>query len=177
MTGGNERDCAPLRGNRMLLAQRALTHSMVVAAETCKIGQVKKTENTAAPRRLQGNTGMVLFGVYLILALATTGRSLYQIIRKFDEAPVAYTLSAVSAIVYVLITIGFFQQRGRGFALMCAALIFEFTGVVVVGLLSLLMPALFAHPSVWSHFGQGYGFAPLVLPIIGMVWLWKTERV
>jgi hypothetical protein len=34
-----------------------------------------------------------------------------------------------------------------------------------------LMPELFGHPSVWSGFGVGYGFIPLVLPVLGLIWL------
>jgi hypothetical protein len=33
------------------------------------------------------------------------------------------------------------------------------------------MPELFGHPSVWSGFGVGYGFIPLVLPVLGLIWL------
>jgi hypothetical protein len=48
---------------------------------------------------------------------------------------------------------------------------FELAGVLVVGLLSLLVPSLFAHPTVWSYFGMGYLFIPLVMPILGLLWL------
>ncbi|WP_348648474.1 hypothetical protein [Cryobacterium breve] len=43
--------------------------------------------------------------------------------------------------------------------------------MLVVGALSILDPALFPHDSVWSVFGSGYLFIPLVLPILGMIWL------
>jgi len=29
---------------------------------------------------------------------------------------------------------------------------------------------------VWSGFGQGYGYVPLVLPFLGLLWLWRTGR-
>jgi hypothetical protein len=48
---------------------------------------------------------------------------------------------------------------------------FELAGVLIVGLLSLLVPSLFAHPTVWSYFGMGYLFIPLAMPILGLVWL------
>jgi hypothetical protein len=28
---------------------------------------------------------------------------------------------------------------------------------------------------VWSVYGIGYGFVPLVLPILGLAWLWHTR--
>jgi hypothetical protein len=37
------------------------------------------------------------------------------------------------------------------------------------------LPQLFAHPSVWSGFGIGYGFIPLALPIVGLIWLRKAN--
>jgi hypothetical protein len=46
--------------------------------------------------------------------------------------------------------------------------------VLAVGTLSLTHPDLFAHNSVWSYFGLGYGFVPLVLPIWGLLWLRKN---
>ncbi len=55
------------------------------------------------------------------------------------------------------------------------ALWFEFLGVLTVGSLSFLTPEWFNHPSVWSGFGIGYGFVPLVLPLIGFLWLRKID--
>ena len=46
---------------------------------------------------------------------------------------------------------------------------------VVVGALSLLTPELFPRDTVWSRFGSGYGFVPLVLPALGLFWLWRSS--
>lgn len=115
--------------------------------------------------------GYALITVYLILALAATLRAVYQIIAKFDEAPLAYSLSLVSGLVYIVATIALVKRTGAWRTVAWVALIFELAGVLVVGTLSLTHPELFAHPSVWSWFGAGYGWVPLVLPILGMIWL------
>ncbi|TQJ32535.1 hypothetical protein [Microbacterium sp. SLBN-146] len=116
--------------------------------------------------------GRVLVVVYAIMALAATGRSFVQIVREFDEAPLAYTLSAVSAIVYILATLALiFAGSPRWYRIAWIAIVFELVGVVVVGTLSLVLPDLFAHPTVWSWFGLGYLFVPLVLPFLGLWWL------
>ena len=115
--------------------------------------------------------GRVLIVVYAILALGATARSIYQIASKFDEAPVAYVLSAVAGVVYVLATIALIGRGPVWYRVAWATISFELIGVLVVGTLSLVHPELFQHPSVWSHFGQGYLFIPLVLPILGMLWL------
>ncbi|MFT4231478.1 MAG: hypothetical protein QM606_01700 [Leucobacter sp.] len=123
----------------------------------------------------------MLITVYIVLAIAATFRSVYQIISKFDEAPLAYSLSAVSGVVYIVATValvrGIRAHRAgsrvwRGIA--WGALAFELAGVLTVGTLSLTAPQLFAHPSVWSVYGIGYGFIPLVLPVLGLVWLRRT---
>lgn len=40
-----------------------------------------------------------------------------------------------------------------------------------VGLLTLADPGAFPDETVWSSFGQGYGFLPLVLPLAALAWL------
>lgn len=116
----------------------------------------------------------MLIAVYIVLALAATFRSIYQIISKFDEAPVAYSLSAVAGVVYILASVALIKRRGVWRTVAWCALVFELCGVLVVGALSLLAPQFFAHPSVWSHFGSGYLFIPLVLPVLGLLWLRRS---
>jgi hypothetical protein len=114
--------------------------------------------------------GRVLIAVYGVFALSASARAGYQLIREFDQAPVAYLLSAVAAFVYIVATVSLAQPvRFRAVALL--AVRFELAGVLIVGLLSVLVPELFGHPSVWSGFGIGYGFIPLVLPVLGLFWL------
>jgi hypothetical protein len=116
--------------------------------------------------------GRVLVIVYGIMALAATGRSFVQIAQRFEEAPLAYSLSAASALVYVLATLALvFAGSPAWYRVAWVAICFELAGVLVVGTLSLALPALFAHATVWSWFGLGYLFVPLVLPFLGLWWL------
>lgn len=134
----------------------------------------------SAPARATGSrttrmsgVGRVLVAVYGVLALAALGRSFVQIVSKFDEAPLAYTLSALAAVVYVVATIALVRPGRAWNRVAWVTLIFEFTGVLVVGALSVVDPELFPHDTVWSWFGRGYLFIPLVLPVLGMWWLAK----
>lgn len=120
--------------------------------------------------------GRALVAVYAVLALAATGRSFVQIMRAFDEAPLAYTLSAVSAVVYIVATVALIMRGNFWQWVALVAIGFELVGVLVVGTLSLVMPQLFAHPSVWSWYGMGYLFIPLILPIVGLWWVRKGSR-
>ena len=119
--------------------------------------------------------GRVLIVVYAILALAATARSAFQIATKFDEAPVAYTLSAVAGVVYIIATIALLKRGSTWYRVAWATIVFELVGVLTVGTLSLFLPELFAKASVWSWFGMGYLFIPLVLPVLGMLWLYRRR--
>ncbi len=128
------------------------------------------------PRPTSAGIGRVLIAVYGILALAAIGRSTYQIITKFDEAPLAYSLSALAAVVYVVATIALVARGQVWFRIAVIAIVFELVGVLVVGTLSLIDPALFPDDTVWSLFGRGYAFIPLVLPVLGLLWLRRVAR-
>lgn len=117
--------------------------------------------------------GRVLIAVYAVFALSASARAIYQLLRKFDEAPLAYSLSAVAALIYILATVALAKSKLQKLAIITIA--FELLGVVTVGILSYTQPELFAHPSVWSEFGQGYGYVPLALPILGLLWLRKRS--
>lgn len=116
--------------------------------------------------------GRVLVFVYGVLAFAATGRASFELTTKFDEAPVPYGLSIVAAAVYIVATWALATDR-RGPA--WAAVGFELAGVLAVGLSSLLLTDRFPEASVWSDFGVGYGYVPLVLPFAGLWWLWRTR--
>lgn len=117
--------------------------------------------------------GRVLIAVYAVFAVSASARALYQLLRKFDEAPLAYSLSALAAVIYILATIALAKPSLKKLAVLTIAI--ELVGVIAIGLLSYLQPDLFAHPSVWSKFGQGYGYIPLVLPVLGLIWLGKKK--
>ena len=126
---------------------------------------------TATPTRMTG-IGRVLVIVYAVMALAATGRSFVQIVQRFDEAPLSYSLSAVAAVVYILATLALVLSNRRGwYTIAWVAIVFELAGVLIVGTLSLVYPDLFQHETVWSLYGRGYLFIPLVLPVFGLWWL------
>ncbi|MHA6796362.1 hypothetical protein ACVGVM_23040 [Pseudonocardia bannensis] len=127
------------------------------------------------PRATSSGAGRVLIAVYAIFALSATARAGVQIAGRFSEAPVAYLLSALAGVVYILATIGL-AGHGPGYRkLAWAAVAFELAGVLVVGTLTVFDGADFPDDTVWSVYGRGYGFVPLVLPIIGLWWLRHTR--
>ena len=133
-----------------------------VESETAETGQ-KDTRNTGP--------GRLLIAVYGVFALSATARAGYQIATKFAEAPLAHLLSAFAAVVYIVATISLAKPGRTWFKVSLAAVLVELIGVLVVGAMSLFDPVAFPHDTVWSVFGRGYGFVPLVLPILGLLWL------
>jgi hypothetical protein len=113
--------------------------------------------------------------LYGLLALAATGRSVLQILEYFDRAPVAYILSAVSAVIYIVATVALARGGRTSYRVALVACSIELAGVLTVGLTSYLVPSAFPDKTVWSHFGSGYGFVPLVLPVLGLLWLSRNR--
>jgi hypothetical protein len=115
--------------------------------------------------------GRVLVAIYGTFALAAGARAAVQIATRFDEAPVAYLLSALAAVVYLVATIGLARGGAGGRRTALAAITVELVGVLAVGTFSLTDRAAFPDATVWSVYGRGYGFIPLVLPVIGLLFL------
>ncbi|HXV94218.1 MAG TPA: hypothetical protein VD813_13020 [Pseudonocardia sp.] len=129
----------------------------------------------AGPRATATGPGRVLIAVYAVFALSATARAAVQITERFSEAPVAYLLSLLAGIVYILATIGLAGSGPGARRLAWAAVVFELAGVLIVGTLTLLDTAGFPDGTVWSGYGRDYGFVPLVLPFVGLWWLRRTR--
>lgn len=120
--------------------------------------------------------GRALLFLYGVFAIAAGARASVQIATKFDEAPLAYVLSAFAAAVYIVTTVAFVRggRGGRRLAIVC--LLVELAGVLTVGTLSLVDAAAFPDETVWSQYGRGYGYFPLALPVLGLLWLRATSE-
>jgi hypothetical protein len=120
--------------------------------------------------------GRLLIAVYAIFALAASARSGVQIATKFHQAPLAYVLSAVAAVVYVVATVGLARGSRASRRVAAVSCTVELIGVLTVGTLSVVDRAAFPDATVWSVYGQGYGYVPVVLPVLGLLWIRRTGR-
>ncbi|MDO9496078.1 MAG: hypothetical protein Q7J48_10280 [Nocardioides sp.] len=125
---------------------------------------------------LSSGAGRLLVFVYGVFAVAATGRSVLQLATDAAHAPVAYSLSLLAAVVYLVATTCLLLGGRRGWWVAVAACSLELAGVLVVGVLSYAATDWFPDKTVWSHFGQGYGYLPLMLPFAGLAWLRRTGR-
>jgi hypothetical protein len=117
---------------------------------------------------LTSGPGRLLLFFYGLLAVAATGRSAYQLAAKFHDAPTAYLLSAVAAIIYIAAFVAL-VRHARAVAVVACSI--ELVGVLVVGTVSYAIPHDFPDATVWSGYGSGYGYLPAVLPILALIWL------
>lgn len=127
------------------------------------------------PRRTNTGFGRVLVLVYGVFAVSASARAGLQIATKFDEAPVPYLLSAFAAAVYIVATVALARGTERARRVAIVAVLVELIGILIVGVVTVADPGDFPADTVWSRFGQGYGFVPLVLPLVGLWWLWRVR--
>jgi hypothetical protein len=111
--------------------------------------------------------------VYGVFALSATARAVVQIATKFRDAPLAYLLSALAGVIYIAATIGL-ARANRRLALVCCSV--ELAGVLIIGTASLVFTSAFPDATVWSGYGDGYGFVPLILPVLGLIWLRRRRE-
>lgn len=134
---------------------------------------------TATPtaKTLRTGPGRLLVAVYGVFALAATARGSYQLATRFDEASLAYGLSVFAGVIYLVAAVGLARagRTSRMVALISCS--FEMVGVLVVGAASVFLPDVFPDDTVWSGFGSGYLFIPLVLPVLGLWWILRVHRL
>lgn len=128
------------------------------------------------PGGVDSGPGRLFTLLYGVFAVGATSRSVFQLATRASEAPFAYTLSALSALIYVVAFVLLLRwgHPGSRRALRVVCLI-ELAGVLIVGTLSLVAPDLFPHTTVWSYYGLGYVLMPAVLPVLVLRWLKRTE--
>ncbi|NNG39360.1 hypothetical protein HJ588_08735 [Flexivirga sp. ID2601S] len=136
----------------------------------------------SSPTPTNTGPGRMLVAVYGLFALAATGRSVMQIAQTWPDQHLPYWLSALAAVVYCVATVALARGDRTSARIALGTISFELFGVIAVGIWSYADKAAFVaagqagDTTVWSKFGQGYGYVPLILPIVGLWWLRRTGR-
>ncbi len=142
-----------------------------------RFSQPDAGQQAAGPTPRNRGIGMLIITAYGIFAISSFARALYQIVVHFEDSPVAYLLSAFAAAVYILATVALARRGHAAWLVALVAVLVEMAGVIGIGLWTVLDPELFNEATVWSHFGQGYGYIPLILPFVGLFWLLRHRTV
>jgi hypothetical protein len=124
----------------------------------------------------RATAGRVLVAAYTVLAIAAGARSAVQLATELSEAPLAYLLSAAAAVVYLVAAIALRRPDQVGHRVAAVSMTVELVGVLAVGTFTLVQPGDFPDQTVWSGYGAGYVFVPLVLPVLGLWWLRGAAR-
>lgn len=127
------------------------------------------------PNPRTSGPGRLIIALYVVFVVGSLSRAGFQIATEWEQAPLAYSLSAFAGVVYVVAAVSLAIRGRRAWWVSLVAISTELVGVIAVGLWSVLDPAAFPDATVWSGFGRGYLYIPLVLPIAGLWWLWSTR--
>jgi hypothetical protein len=128
------------------------------------------------PDSTKTGPGRLLIAVYALFALSASARAIVQIATQFSHAPVAYLLSAFAAVVYIIATVTLIVGTPAARRIAVVSCSVELVGVLAVGTWSLADKATFPDATVWSGYGSGYGYVPLILPVLGLLWLRRWSR-
>lgn len=125
---------------------------------------------------LRGDAQTALLAAYSLLALAAVGRSTYELVAKFSDAPVAYSFSSIAAVVYLVATWGIWRGDRLGIIVGRIACTFELLGVLTIGTITTFADSdAFDVGTVWSYYGRDYGWLPLIVPALALWWLFKQD--
>jgi hypothetical protein len=138
--------------------------------------EVAVPDEAPTKNRLISGPGTLLVWLYGVMVVGAVSRSIYQIATEFDRAPLAYSLSAVAGVVYGFITYSLVRggETARKAALVCCGA--ELAGVLTVGTWTLVDSSAFPDSTVWSQYGMGYVFIPVLLPLSAIYWLRKSRE-
>lgn len=133
------------------------------------------SKKSAGSRTL--GSARLLIAVYGVFALAASGRAIFELFTKFDQAPVSYTLSAISAVIYLVIALTLADPKPLSRRVAFVALWFELAGVLSVGTAGFFVEELGKFHTVWWMYGAAYGCFPVALPIFGLYYLSRQRKV
>ena len=119
--------------------------------------------------------GRIVMLIFWLFGLFTTIPAVIYLIRE-TQMPIGPRLVAVLAgVTYLLVALGI-THNGKKMRIMAwAALVASLVGPFVMGLFELGIEQVSAVPSAWARFGAYYWYVPLVLPVIGLVWMWRSN--
>jgi hypothetical protein len=132
------------------------------------------TVQPTQPEASRGATDALAF-FYGLWAFSALGRSSYEYLFKPNiPTYLPAHLSTFVGVLYIFIIVGLRRRGPRWWWATLALLTVELAGVLVVGTIDVIWRP-FPYATVWSNYGIGYFFMPLVLPFIGLAYLLRKQ--
>lgn len=122
--------------------------------------------------------GRIVMAVYWVFGAWTTVQAVVDLIDllRVGTTPLGPALVAlVAGLVYLLAAVALTHNGRRMRLVGWTAVIIEAAGPVIVGLLGVGLPDLTGTRSAWGAFGADYWYLPLVIAVVGLVWLWASN--
>ncbi len=119
--------------------------------------------------------GRLVMVLYWVFGVWTTSVAIFDLFKLGDRALGPSLVALVAGIVYLIAAVGITHNGRRMRAVGWAAVIIEMAGPVIVGLLGLGQPDISEGRSAWADFGADCWYLPLVIPVIGLIWLWRSN--
>lgn len=130
--------------------------------------------NLKDDRRVARGWGRLVPLLFWIAGVGTVGIAVWQLV-KAPEEPLGPRLATLFAgVVYLGAALGLTHNGRRMRQVAWSCLSISLAGPLLEGLLGLEESTPVAW-SPWADFGARVGFASLILPIIGLVWMWWSN--
>lgn len=114
-------------------------------------------------------------GVFWIVSAYLTFTSIADFFNNQDQPLGPRLISVLAAGGYILASSALTHNGRRMRMIGWVALIVELGGVLITSLLGLGIEEIGAIRNVWADFGANYFYIPLILPILGLAWMWLTN--
>jgi hypothetical protein len=138
-----------------------------------KTDTVQQTRSGA--QKVSRGASDVLSFFYGLWSFSALGRSSYEYLFKPNVPTyVPAHLSTFVGVLYIFIIAGLRKRSPRWWWVTLSLLIVELAGVLLVGTIDVIWHP-FPYATVWSKYGIGYFFMPLVLPFAGLAYLLRKE--
>lgn len=138
-------------------------------------GPVPEGDQVADTRPRSLGLGRVVMALFWVFGVWTTVTGVLDLVHVGEGPLGSAIVSVLAGVVYLVAAVGITHNGRRMRIIGWAAMVVSAVGPILVGLLGLGLPELSATRSPWGAFGGHYFFIPLVLPVIGLVWLWWSN--
>lgn len=126
-------------------------------------------------RRPALGLGRIVMAIFWLFGAWTLIVSIRSLIGIGGEPLGPALVSLLAALIYLTAAIALTHNGRRMRMVGWASVGISLAGPILTGLLGVGTSEVSAEFSPWSRFGEYYYYLPLVIPVIGLVWLWWSN--